>query len=548
MKRLIILSLLTTSLGINPMLAQGVEWAVALNGWSSDKGSSLCTDSSGNIYATGKLSSGTIADIPISVNGRYDTYLAKFDPLGTLIWAVTAGGSDPGDPNEQDGSGDILFDSFSNSLYVSGGYQGQTFGNQAVFGPGIEVSGKGAYLAKYDLDGNCLWLRTTNNSGGGSITVDELGQVYMYLWTDDSYSPNTTFEGPPITVLLNGPILSKFSSDGNLLWAKSIGSNIDGKINVLNDKLYFAGGTFGDSSIFLDTIIPTSGTTNRSAFISAIDTSGTTIHWLRNYGSSMGASIVNFMPNSTGELILAGAYKESLYLSNDTLIGASDIFWPFHAQVDTSGTMDWIQVIPAGLVSNNIETIQDGSMYLAIEFTGSITLPNGIINATSARDFAIIRCLLDGSPVGAVHFGEVEIGWIRMQVTAGNGVVVAGQYSNSLDFGDGHVLSGSYDDLFIAKLGAITGVSSYQIGGTSQLHIYANPNNGLCTVELPTALQFTPNLVLTVHNNAGAEVQRVPLRASDDGVRLDITAQAKGSYHVEVSDGTQRYTGTIVFE
>ena len=547
MKSIIAISLLVIMLPAT-LVGQGVEWAVSLNGWSSDKDGSLCADSIGNVYTTGKISSGTIAGTPITVNGRYDTYLAKFDPVGTLIWAVTAGGSDPDDPNEQDGGDDVKYDAFSNSLYVSGGYEGQTFGNQAVFGPGIEVSGKGAYLAKYDLDGNCLWVRTTNNGGGGSITVDQHGQIYMYLLTNDWYSPNTTFAGPPVIVLPNGPIIAKFSSTGSLLWAKDLGSNIDGKIIVQDTNLYFAGGTYGDSSTLLGTTLPITGTINQSAIIAAIDSSGTTINWLRTYGSSMGSAIVNFKAKTSGEFVITGAFKDSLFLSSDTLIGASDTFWPFHAQVNVNGIMDWIQTFPANLVSTNVETLMDGSMYLGIVFSDSFTIPGGTVNATSARDFAVIRCLPDGTPIGAVHFGEVNNGFIHMQSTDESGLIIGGRFSNSLDLGVGHVLSGSYDDLFIAKLGAITGVSSFQIGGIPQLHIYANPNNGLCTVELPTALRFTPNLVLTVYNNAGAEVQRVPLRATDDGVRLDITAQAKGSYHVEVSDGTQRYSGTIVFE
>ena len=41
---------------------------------------------------------------------------------------------------------------------------------------------------------------------------------------------------------------------------------------------------------------------------------------------------------------------------------------------------------------------------------------------------------------------------------------------------------------------------------------------------------------------------QLPLRYTNDGVALDIRAQAKGIYHVELGDGSQRYSGTIVFE
>jgi hypothetical protein len=80
------------------------------------------------------------------------------------------------------------------------------------------------------------------------------------------------------------------------------------------------------------------------------------------------------------------------------------------------------------------------------------------------------------------------------------------------------------------------------------LHIYANPNNGLCTIDLPDALRPTNDLMLSIYDQQGQLVQRAPLTFLEDGIRLDIRAQAKGIYHVELGDGRQRYTGTIVFE
>ncbi len=46
----------------------------------------------------------------------------------------------------------------------------------------------------------------------------------------------------------------------------------------------------------------------------------------------------------------------------------------------------------------------------------------------------------------------------------------------------------------------------------------------------------------------GELIRRLPLPRPGSEVKLDIRAQAKGVYHVELGDGRQRYTGTIVFE
>lgn len=47
----------------------------------------------------------------------------------------------------------------------------------------------------------------------------------------------------------------------------------------------------------------------------------------------------------------------------------------------------------------------------------------------------------------------------------------------------------------------------------------------------------------------GRLVDAVPLRLDRQGrVEVDIRAQAKGLYHLELLDGARRYIGKIVFE
>jgi hypothetical protein len=105
--------------------------------------------------------------------------------------------------------------------------------------------------------------------------------------------------------------------------------------------------------------------------------------------------------------------------------------------------------------------------------------------------------------------------------------------------------------LIIGKLDSLsgfTGISTMPLQPEGGLHIYANPNKGTCTIDLPDQLQLTPGLVLSIVDQNGHLVQRVPVVYSTQGVAIDIRAQAQGIYHVELSDGRQRYTGRIVFE
>ncbi len=55
-------------------------------------------------------------------------------------------------------------------------------------------------------------------------------------------------------------------------------------------------------------------------------------------------------------------------------------------------------------------------------------------------------------------------------------------------------------------------------------------------------------LTLRILDIQGRVVQVSPLRLEEGIIRLDIRAQAKGTYVAEVGNGQVRYTGRIVFE
>src|SRR5690606_11884504 len=103
-------------------------------------------------------------------------------------------------------------------------------------------------------------------------------------------------------------------------------------------------------------------------------------------------------------------------------------------------------------------------------------------------------------------------------------------------------------DAFVAKISTITMIPEFKSSASGQLLIYANPNDGTCTIELPQEFRWTNGLMLRIHDAQGRLVQSIPLRKEQGRVELDIRAQAKGIYPVVVTDGQQRYSGTIVFE
>ncbi len=540
-------------LGLPSLLwAQNAAWAKLIHGQYTETPGWMCRDNNDNIYICGRMSTGDLDGNPWGAAGTYDSFMAKFNSDGSYQWSVGFGGGHMGGPsdwNEGDGAWNISYDSISDALYLAGEYQATTWGDSAWFGPGMAIAGHGAFLAKYDLDGHCLWVRSTQNGVGGSIAVDELGQVYLYVFSDDSYfMQNTVFDGLPPITLPNGQSVAKYSPDGELLWAKNIGHNIDGNILVRNGHLYFVGGNYGTGSLIMDEPIEEDAT-NGVAILAALDTSCTSIQWMHLFQSNTNSALLDAECTGDGGLVLTGAFKDSLFLYADTLIstGASNDLLVL--RVDSSGQVSWYFSMDGTRRSVPlVSQAPDGSFHLAFTFEDSFAFNGQTITAAHDVDFVVARVSPSGMLLGIETNGPVSAGRIGLVTLSDGSPVIACPFTFTIDLGNDHVLTGAAD-VFVAKLGVITGVQSYVLpGGGGQLLIYANPNQGTCSIELPPELLHEQGLVLRILDAQGQVVQEGPLNFTESTVHLDIRAQAAGTYVAEVVSGNVRYTGRIVFE
>ena len=268
-----------TSLLFLPLAAQcqEPEWWAHIAGQHSDLSTSMCKDDEGNIYVTGRISEGgSIAGSPVSVSGAYDIYLAKFDATGILQWLSTAGGDIAWEPNGNESGSHVLFDSATQSIILCGEYKSDS--DPAVFGPGVELTDQGSFLASYNTAGVCQWARSLAGGYGKTHGTDGSGNVYWYgIVLPPSFG--ATFHGPPNIVVPQGPCLAKYSSDGQLLWAKNIGHHIDGRITVHEDRIYFAGSTYSTGSVLLGEAIPHNATTGVAVFATLDTSSATNVLW-----------------------------------------------------------------------------------------------------------------------------------------------------------------------------------------------------------------------------------------------------------------------------
>ncbi len=191
--------------------AQGFLWVRTSGGASDDSASACVRDSSGNIYTSGFFD-GTlsIGNTNLMSYGGRDIFLAKHDSAGNFLWVRQAGGT-----NSDEGRG--LSFSTSGYIFLTGSFEGT-----AAFGStNVTATGSGPYagrptanvfVAKYDLQGNLIWVSTSAGTGGGAgvaIASDAAGNNcvagYHKTW------------GQECRILV-----AKRNSNGDVLWSKEV--------------------------------------------------------------------------------------------------------------------------------------------------------------------------------------------------------------------------------------------------------------------------------------------------------------------------------------
>ena len=156
-------------------------WAKSMGGTGGDKGLSIATDASGNVYTTGYFygtgdfdPSGSVSNL-IS-NGSNDIFISKLDASGNFVWAKSIGGTD-------DDNGLSLTTDPASNVYVAGSFNGSV-----DFEPGANyyvLNSAGArdiFVTKFDASGNFNWadsFGSTGDDAGSSIRIDYAGSILI---------------------------------------------------------------------------------------------------------------------------------------------------------------------------------------------------------------------------------------------------------------------------------------------------------------------------------------------------------------------------------
>lgn len=356
------------------------RFPVAGNIGAPDEANGVATDSSGNIYVAGHTQ-GTFAGQQ-HAGGTLDVALLKYDRDGNLLWARQFGSD-----NEDYGRA-IAVDKDGNAFIV-----GNTWG-QLPLQP--ETIGE-VFIAKFDANGNRLWIRQWGSGGDGAnrdagrgVAVDAAGNAYMAGYIPFSYA-NTTPGGS------GDGFAAKYDTDGNQAWftrLRGLGPDDANAIAVAADgnTIYLTGRTNSDFGLpgWPAQDIFCCGTPD--AFIARLDGAGA-IRWALNLSSVPQPGPTHFL--DIGAAIATDADGGSAYIAGyttgtmpgETTQESQDIFV---ARYDSDGARAWVRqfggALPALGVRNDaaygIALDGAGDVIVAGEVFGTFGTPNPDIDRT----------------------------------------------------------------------------------------------------------------------------------------------------------------------
>jgi hypothetical protein len=200
-----------------------VIWAKSAGGSGNDQGIGITTDSKGNVIITGSFQSPSITFGSFVLNNTAspnNTFVAKYDPSGKVLWAESPNG---GGGNANCGY-DIATDAKDN-IYLTGYDESSTltFGSHTL----NLIGNTDIFVVKYDSSGNVKWAKNYGGPGGAAggnaghgIIADTAGNAYITGYFNSS---TATFGSNVLTYSGGGYayFIAKCDTGGNVLWAQS---------------------------------------------------------------------------------------------------------------------------------------------------------------------------------------------------------------------------------------------------------------------------------------------------------------------------------------
>ena len=357
----------------------------------------VSADTAGNTYVAGYFGSSADFDMigtyTVTSTGLWDFFVAKYSPVGNLLWVKNIGG----------GTGyftayGIEVDEMGNS-YTVGEFEGS-----ADFDPGAgtavltTVGYRDIFALKLDASGNYVWARRAGGLTGSSVNgaqgveLDVAGNVIVtgYFRGTVDFDPSASVDN---LIGVNDVFIWKLDSSGNYVWAKQFAATSTGynmSFGIASD----ASGNIYTTGLFADSLdfdpgpavakLTTGGAT-QDAFISKLDASGNYL-WAKKVSGPLSEDAYAIDLDAAGNVFITGSFQGTADF--DPGVGVSSMVASgmdiFVLKLDPSGNYITAKKVGGASTDRGLSLAVNGSgeVWMTGVFTGSVDFNPGVGTVT----------------------------------------------------------------------------------------------------------------------------------------------------------------------
>lgn len=390
----------------------------------------VCTDGEDNFYVMANfartISFGTIELKSGSKSPDVlDAFIAKISPDGeTIYWGIQI-------TSQGNVEGKSITTDKDNNLYVTGSFEGETSFGTTTIRPKLKW---GFFIAKYNSDGEFLWVRQGGNyeskwtvatAFGYGVETDKAGNVYLAAnmlgmyddWVYDAslpiekqylgkaYFEDEIIEGDEFFTG-NHTIIVKLSPEGDMIWKRVGALNLSLKDLAIDEaeNIYLTG-AIGGTSLFEGKKLEANGLSD--IIVIKFGKEGKT-EWIKQFGMgkpySSGAYTTKaatdiesgqfISVDAIGNVYFTGVHFNAAKFDDKTLASGANIKGmevgnAFLAKLDKDGNIQWVKNAEGNGIANLTGMVSDkaGNVYLA----GSIAFKKVTFDGKKAKGPFIMK-------------------------------------------------------------------------------------------------------------------------------------------------------------
>jgi len=351
---------------------------VHLNSSSNVFGTNIIADRKGDVYLSGYFQNTlAVGTFNLTSAGNHDILIAKYDSTGKALWAKRNGG----------GTND-----FAMAMALSGD------SNLLVAGR----LGSNSTITNYDKNGTSKWTITGSGTGSSSIegiSSDNSGNFYV----TGNFQTGAVISGNTLTSAgLSDAFIAKYDLSGNLIWLHTYGGssndyNFSIHYDTINDVLY-SGISFNNSIIINGQTYSSVG--DEDYILMKLDSDGNFLK-TRHGGGGNYDRINKFRTDSDGNVYTAGSFVLQTVIDSEILTH-SEYMGMFVVKYDADFNFIWAKApfLKGNIYLTDFYCSKNKDLFITGSFTGQGNSFEGIpISCSGGDDIFIAKYDSNGNTI-----------------------------------------------------------------------------------------------------------------------------------------------------